>query len=151
MASDLWRRYNKFPEYMGDGTIDMDTDTFNMALYLSTSDCATLTETTYPSTNEHASANGYTTKGSPLASVTWVEAAGTITFDSADVVFTAAAGSIVARFAQIFSDTAAGDQLVAYNLMDNAPADMTATDTNTLTIAMNASGILTVSGGQAAS
>ena len=150
MAADLWRRYNKFPEYMGDGTIDMDNDTFNIALYLSTSDCATLTETTYPSTNEHANGNGYATKGQALDSVTWVESSGTITFDSANEVFTASGGSIVARFAQIFSDTAAGDELVAYNLMDNAPADVTATDTNTLTIAMNASGILTVSSGQAA-
>ena len=150
MASDKWRRYNKFPEYAGDGTIDMDNDMFNVALYLSTSDCATLTETTYPSTNEHAAASGYATKGQALDSVTWTESSGTITFDSANEVFTASGGSIIARFAQIFSDTAASDELVAYNLMDNAPADITATAGNTLTISMNASGILTVSGGQAA-
>ena len=148
MAADNWKRYNKFPEYMGDGTIDLDTDTFNVALFLSTSDCVTLTETTYPSTNEHANGNGYATKGSPLASVTWTESSGTLTFDSANEVFTASGGSIVCRFAQIFSDTAASDELVAYSLLDNAPADVTATDTNTLTIAMHGSGIFTISGGQ---
>ena len=148
MAADNWKRYNKFPEYMGDGTIDLDTDTFNVALFLSTSDCATVTETAYPSTNEHANGNGYATKGQSLDSVTWTESSGTLTFDSANEVFTASGGSIVCRFAQIFSDTAALDELVAYALLDNAPADVTATDTNTLTIAMHGSGILTIAGGQ---
>ena len=149
MAADNWKRYNQFPEYMGDGTIDMDNDTFNLALFLSTSDCATLTETVYAGlTNEHANANGYVTKGQALDSVTWVESSGTITFDSADEVFTASGGSIVCRFGVIFSDTAASDELVCYSLLDNTPADVTVTDTNTLTIAMHASGILTVSGGQ---
>ena len=26
MAADAWFRYNKFPEYLGDGTIDMDDE-----------------------------------------------------------------------------------------------------------------------------
>jgi hypothetical protein len=150
MAADNWKRYNKFPEYMGDNTIDMDGDTFKLALLLSTSNAATLTLTQYSEwTNEHANANGYVTGGQALDSVTWVESSGTLTFDSANEVFTASGGSIVCRFGGIYSDTAANDELVAYSLLDNAPADVTATDGNTLTVAMNASGILTVSGGQA--
>ena len=149
MAADNWKRYHSFPEYMGDGTIDMDGDTFNVALFLSTSDCDTLTETVYGGlTNEHANANGYTTKGQALDSVTWVTSTITTTFDSANEVFTASGGSIVARFAVIFSDTAASDELVCYSLLDNSPADVMATNGNTLTIAMHASGIMTITGGQ---
>jgi hypothetical protein len=39
MAANAWKRYNKFPEYIGDGTIDLDNDTFKVALFLSTSNC----------------------------------------------------------------------------------------------------------------
>ena len=65
----------------------------------------------------------------------------------ADEVFTASGGSIVCRFAVIDDDTVSSpvtDPLVCFSLLDNAPADVTATDTNTLTIAMNASGIFTL-------
>jgi len=152
MAADAWKRYNKFPEYLGDGTMDMDGDSFLCALFLSTSNCATLTHDEYGDLdNEHANGNGYTTGGWPMTSVTWVESSGTITFDSADPNWTAASGSIVARFAVIYDTTPAAtptDPLVCYSLLDNSPADVTVTDGNTLTIQLNASGILTISGGQ---
>jgi len=148
MAADAWDFYNEFTEFVGDGTIDLDADTFNLGLYLSTSNAATLTTSGRAAlTNQHASANGYTQPGSALASVTWVRSGGTTTFDCADEVFTASGGSIVARFAVIDDDTVASpvtDPLVCYTLMDNSPADVTATDGNTLTIAMNASGIFTL-------
>ena len=150
MAAGNWTFYESFREYVGDGTIDLDTDTFNLALYLSTSNAATVTTNNEIGdlTNEHANGNGYTTGGSALASVTWTRSSGTVTFDSADEVFTASGGSITARFAVIYkSGTANGivSPLVCYCLLDSAPADVTATDGNTLTIAMNASGIFTLS------
>ena len=144
MAADKWKIYDGFLEYMGDNTIDMDADTFKVGLYLSTSNAATLTTDDVAAlTNEHANANGYTTGGNTLASVTWAEATGTVTFDAADTVWTASGGPITARFAVIYSDTSVTDKLVAYSLLDTAPADVTATDGNTLTIQMNASGIFT--------
>jgi len=36
------------------------------------------------------------------------------------------------------------DPVACHSLLDNSPADVTATDTNTFTVAMNASGIFTV-------
>lgn len=152
MAADAWKRYNKFPEYLGDGTMDMDNDSFYCALFLSTSNCATLTWDQYTDlTNEHANANGYTTGGDALTSVAWTEAAGTVTFDFADPTWTAAGGSITARFAVVWDTTpvAPADPLVGYSLLDNAPADVTVTDGNTLTLNINASGMLDISGGQA--
>jgi hypothetical protein len=63
-------------------------------------------------------------------------------------VFTASGGSITARYAVIDDDTVTtpvADPLVCYSLLDNSPADLTATDGNTFTVQMNASGIFTLS------
>ena len=148
MAADAWDFYNEFTEFVADGTMDLDADTFNLGLYLSTSNAATLTTSGRGNlTNQHASANGYTQPGSALDSVTWIRSGGTTTFDSADEVFTASGGSIVCRFAVIDDDTVSSpvaDPLVCFSLLDSAPADVTATNGNTLTIAMNASGIFTL-------
>lgn len=149
MAADAWSEYDIFKEYIGDATIDLDADTFNCGLYLSTSNAATLTLSGRANvTNQHASANGYTQPGSALASVTWTRSGSTTTLDSADEVFTASGGSIVCRFAVIDDDTVTtptADPLCCFSLLDNAPADVTATDGNTLTIQMHASGILALS------
>ena len=145
MAADAWVIHDRFKEFMGDNTIDMDGDTFVLKLFLSTSNIATTSigdATT--ATNEHANANGYTTGGNTLGSVTWNRSGATVTFDSADTVFTASGGSIVARFAAIVDTTPATDEVVAHCLLDNSPADVTATTGNTLTIQMNASGIFTL-------
>jgi hypothetical protein len=151
MAADAWKIYNKFKEYMADGLIDLDGDTFKMALFLSTSNCATLTWDDYADlSNEHANANGYTTGGETLASVTWTESAGTVTFDFADEVWTASGGSIICRFAVVYDDTPTtpvADPLVGYSLLDNTPADVTVNDGNTLTVQINANGMFQLSGG----
>ena len=147
-AANAWDFYNEFTEFVADGVMDLDADTFNLGLYLSTSNAATLTTSGRGNlTNQHASANGYTQPGSALDSVTWIRSGGTTTFDSADEVFTASGGSIVCRFAVIDDDTVSSpvaDPLVCFSLLDSAPADVTATNGNTLTIAMNASGIFTL-------
>ncbi|MDK1046185.1 MAG: hypothetical protein QGM45_10950 [Anaerolineales bacterium] len=147
-AANAWDFYNEFTEFVADGVMDLDADTFNLGLYLSTSNAATLTTSGRGNlTNQHASANGYTQPGSALDSVTWNRSGGTTTFDSADEVFTASGGSIVCRFAVIDDDTVSSpvaDPLVCFSLLDSAPADVTATNGNTLTIAMNASGIFTL-------
>jgi len=148
MTANAWDFYNIFTEYIGDGTCDMDEDSFKMALFLSTSNCATLTLDAYASfDNEHAQANGYTTGGQAMSSVVWTRDAGSTMFDSDAPVWTASGGSIVCRFAMIYDDTVAAptaDPPVCYSLLDNAPADVTVTDGNTLTVTPHASGIFTV-------
>lgn len=150
MAASAWRKYDSFPEWMGDNTIDMDGDTFKMGLYLSTSNAATVDTNTVLAdlTNEHANANGYTTGGATIGSLTWAHSGGTTTLDCADVTWTASGGSIVARFAVIYDDTptSPADPLVCYSLLDTTPADVTVTTGNVLTIQINASGIFTVTG-----
>ena len=149
MAADAWVVHDKAKEYMGDGTIDLDADSFKMALALSTSNIATTSINAYATvTNEHANGNGYTTGGEAVVSPTWVESSGTVTFDCADQVWTASGGSITARFAFIYDDTVTtpvADPVLCHSLLDNTPADVTATTGNTLTIAINASGVFTLS------
>jgi len=99
-------------------------------------------------TNE-VTGNGYArqTLVSPLQTE---PVAGTWRFDSDDPVFTASGGSIVARFWWVFNDTSTTplDLLCFYGLLDNSPADVTTTDTNTLTLQVNASGFTELSGGE---
>jgi hypothetical protein len=135
--------YDSFIEALGDGTIDLDTDTFKVALFTSTH-TPSVANTVYSGlTNEVANANGYTTAGEALTSVTWAQTGGAATFDAADTFWTASGGSIVARYYVLYSVTATGNDLVCYGLIDNSPADVTTTTGNTLTLTWNASGIFT--------
>lgn len=112
-----FNRYNKFPEYFGDNTIDLDGDSF-AAMLMNSSHVFTATHTQRANiaANQISTANGYTQAtgggtGKLLSSVTWVENAGTLTFDSADVSWSASGGPIAADDLSVFSDTAAGDEL----------------------------------------
>ena len=137
MAAGTFTLYNGVSEYLGDGTVDMDNDTFNITLHTSTYTPAGTQDAYANLTNELGTANGYTAGGAALTTVTWTRATGVTKFDSADQVWTASGGSIVARYAVIRSTTA--DKLIGYYLLDDAPADLTATDGNTFTVGPNAS------------
>jgi len=153
-AAGKWKVYEFAKEYLADGTHDLDNTSlgYKMALFLSTSNADTLSVGTgvYGDlTNEHANANGYTTGGIALTTETYTHSAGTATFDCDNVTWTASGGSITARFAVIYVDATVNGivkPLLCVSLLDTAPADVTATDTNTLTVAINASGVFTVSG-----
>ena len=129
-------------ELLLDGTVDIDTHVIKVALFDSSFSIATRFYTT---TNELATAFGYTQGGATLASVTWVEAAGVAVLDAADVTWTAAGGDIVARYAVIYDDTDVGKTIIGYSLLDTTPADVTATAGNTFTITWDATGILRLS------
>jgi hypothetical protein len=136
MAAGPWVIYNEFKENLGKKLIDLDADTFKCALFLSTSNAgsAALASAVLATlTNQHANANGYTT-GGVTVNGTWVRSGATCTFDVDDASWTAAGGSIVARFAVIYDDTPGTKYLVAYCLLDSAPADVTVTDGNSLTV-----------------
>ena len=140
--ADAWQFTNTSRKYLMDGTFDLDTDVFKMALFLSTSDIADTEDLFSGVTNEHAAANGYTAGGEAIALV--LSGTTTITVDiSSDPVWTASGGSIVCRFAVIYE---VGGNILVWTLLDNAPADVTATDGNTLTIAAHASGVFTLAG-----
>lgn len=152
-APGKWKLYDLAKVYIGNFTHDLDdTANWKVALFLSTSNCNTLsvgTATYGDLTNEHANANGYTTGGVAVAAETFTNAAGTASFDCADAVWTASGGSIVARFAVLYRNATVNTivkPLLCVCLLDTAPADVTATSGNTLTVQMNASGLLQLSG-----
>ena len=155
MAAGKWKLYESAKEYLADGTFDLDdTTNWKMALFLSTSNADTLSAGDIFSelTNEHANGNGYTTGGEAITGVTWAQSGGTATFDCDNVVWTAATGDIVARFAVIYKDATVNTivkPILCVSLLDTTPANVTATDGNTLTVAINASGVFTLSGADA--
>ena len=140
MAAGNWTFTDGGRTRLLNGTFDIDTDSYKCALFLSTSNIGAASTTYAGVTNEHAAANGYTTGG--IAVALTLAGTTTVTVDvTTDPVWTASGGSIVARFAVIYE--VAGDVL-CYALLDSTPADVTATTGNTLTVAMNASGVFTL-------
>lgn len=140
MAAGTWTYTNEGRTKLLDGTFNVETDTFKMALFLSTSNISA-TSTTYAGlTNEHANANGYTTGG--LACALSLTGTTTVKADiDTDPVWTASGGSIVARFACIYE---VGGNILCYCLLDSTPADVTVTAGNTLTVAASTSGVFTL-------
>lgn len=141
MAAGTWTFPNGARTKLLDGTFDLDSDSFKMALFLSTSNLGTSSTTYAGLTNEHANANGYTTGG--IAVTLTLSGTTTVTVDiSTDPVWTASGGSITARYAVIYE---VGGNVLVYCLLDNTPADVTATNGNTLTVQIHASGVFTLS------
>lgn len=151
MPAGKWKVYESAKQYIGDGTIDLDANTFAMALFTSASNANTLAglSTLSALTNQVANANGYTTGGVALGSITWTNAAGTMTFTSANAQWAASGGSITARYAVVYRTgtvNSVTNAILCVCLLDTAPADVTVTAGNTLTIQINASGIFNMSG-----
>lgn len=139
MAAGTFTLFNSVAELIADGTIDLDSHTFKMAL-LTSSYTPSLAHDEYADlTNEVANGNGYTTGGETLTGITWGQTSGVATFDSDAVVWTASGGTITARYAVIYDDTASNKNLIGYVLLDTTPADLIATTGNTITIAPHAS------------
>jgi len=141
MAAGAWTFTNQARTDLLNGTHDLDTNTYLMALFLSTSNIGAASTTYAGVTNEHANANGYTTGGFSLGALTLAGTTTVTVDDPADAVWTASGGSIVARFAVIYKS---GSNVLCYCLLDSTPADVTATNGNTLTVAPHASGIFTL-------
>lgn len=144
MAAGAWVMHDTLIEEMANGNVDFDTDTFKIILLLSTSNIATTSVVDLASvTNQVATNYGYTQNDKTIA-LTVAEASGVVTIDGADVSWSASGGDITARFAAIYNDTHGSDLILAHCLLDDSPADVTATDGNPLNINMNASGILVI-------
>lgn len=152
MAAGTWIMYDSAKEWIGDGTIDLDGHEFKMALFLDTSNCETLTHDEYGDLDhEHANGNGYTTGGEACtgtitAANQWLRSSSTVKFDVDDVVWTAGAVSIAAKYAVIYDDTHATKALLCWCKLDSGGATVTATAGNTLTITIHTDGVFTLSG-----
>lgn len=103
---------------------------YKIALVTSTSNISASSTTWAGVTNEVVNANGYTTGG---ISVTLVQTGTTsvAVYLSAVPSWTASGGSITARWAVIYKT---GSNVVAYSLLDSAPADVVVASGNSLSI-----------------
>lgn len=148
MAAGKWKLYEAAKLAIANGEIDFDAHSFKIALFLSTSNCDTLSGTTGIAnlTNQVATNYGYT-QNTKAVTLTTSNNSGTITVDeTSNPVWSASGGSITARFAVIYDDTHASKQAICVCILDVSPADVTATTGNTLTITQSASGLFTFSG-----
>jgi hypothetical protein len=151
MAAGKWKMYESAKLAIVNGEVDFDTHEFRINLYLSTSNANTLTAATINElsdiTNQVATAFGYT-QNTKVVTITTSNSSGTITIDeTSNPVWTASGGAITARFAVIYDNTHANDLPICVCLLDTTPADVTATDGNTLTINQPVTGIFTITGG----
>jgi hypothetical protein len=138
MAS-AWRIYDKAREYIGDSTIDLDTDVFYMAL-LSTGAAATISNSARSTWNSLTAAMVSTVGGGAadktLSAVTWGSgtSAGATQFDCTAKIFSAVTSAYSnVQYAVIH---VSGGQLLAWSKLSSSAFDITAG--NTLTVTPNA-------------
>jgi len=142
MAAGNWTFTDNSRTAMLNGTLDFDTGSFSLALFLSTSNLATSSNLYSSLTNEHANNNGYTTGGKSWGALVLSGTTTVTVDDAADLVWTASGGSITAKWGVLYET--GSSKIVCYFTLDSGGADVTATDGNTLTVALNASGIFTL-------
>jgi hypothetical protein len=140
MAAGSYTFVNSTRTNFLNGTFVIGTDSFKVALFLSTSNIGP-TSTTYAGlTNEVASAFGYTTGG--VAVTLTLAGTTTVTVDiSSDPSWSASGGNIVARYAVLYE---VSGNVVCYCLLDNTPADVTTVDGNNFVVQTNAAGVFTL-------
>lgn len=130
MAAGTWTPTNTTRTKMLNGQFDIDSDTWRVALFLSTSNLGVASTTYAGVTNEHANANGYTTGGIAVTLGLSGTTSVAVAF-AANPVWTATVGNIAARYAALYE---VGGDVAFYVLLDTTPADVIATPGNTLTI-----------------
>jgi len=146
-----WKVYEQTKLNLGKGVFDLTAGTYNMALYLSTSNANTLSGSAIKGdlTNEVANAFGYTTGGVALTGVTYTNAAGVETFTGGNGLWTAAGGAITARFAVVYKVGTFGglvNPIICVCLLDTTPADVSVADGQQFQVTVAAGGIWTLSG-----
>jgi len=144
--------YDSFKKFIGDGTINLATGSFKVALLANSYTPDLNAHTVYADlTGELSTSHGYTAGGSALAGTVWTESGSTTTFDADDLDITAAGGAIgpFRKLAIYLNATvnAHVKPLLGYCVLD--ASDITISDGNTLTVRWNAAGIVTLSGATA--
>lgn len=130
MTAGTWTFPNGARTNLLNGTFDIDSDTWRVALVTSSSNIGSSTTTWAGVTNEVAQANGYTTGGVAVTLTLSGTTSVTASF-STNPTWTASGGSITARWAVLYE---LGGNVLCYVLLDNPPADVTTTNGNSLTI-----------------
>ena len=135
-------KFNTFVEALAEKVHNLGSDTLKVALTNTAPTAAT--DTVFAPGSSHpppAAANGYSIQTPAISSSE--QTGGTYKLVLADVVFTASGGQIGPfRYAILYNDTAASDELIAY--WDRG-SSLTLEDTETFTVDFDAgTGVLTI-------
>lgn len=141
MAAGAWVMTNTTRTKLLNGTFDLDSDAFKMALFQSTSNLGSASTTFAGVTNEVGTTNtGYSAGGESITLT--LSGTTTVKVDIAtDPVWTAGSAGLTARYACIYE---VGGDVVCYCLLDSTPADVSVTEGNTLTVAAHTNGVFTL-------
>ena len=133
--------FNTAKEWLADGTFDLDTQTFKFAI-LDNTTTPTAADVT-PNLADYTQVSGagsYTTGGETLTNVTWVESAGTVTFDFDDLSFAANGSNDNDAYWGLVIESTSSNALFFVDL--GGPVDMS---TNPLNITLPSTGAFTLS------
>ena len=145
MAAQPWKFYNLAKKKIGNNTIKLDTDVFNMSLYRGSSNASTQTLSLLGQvTNEITAQGGYSAGGKSLTGLIWTMSGSVARWDATDKVFTASGASLVnIKFAVIHRSLAAtSGHLLCWSRLSTSPFSVT--PGNTLTIQFATGGIFTL-------
>lgn len=124
------------------GTFDLDSDTFKMALLASTAVITATTDDAFATVSGDevsTSSTGYAAASLTLA----VTGASTAKVDiGTDPIWTATTDGFVARYAVIYED---GGNMLCFAPLESDSSDVSITTGNTLTLAAAATGVFTLS------
>lgn len=135
--------YQDFAEQLGKKNHNLNADALKMLLVTS-SYTFNAAHTQLSDISNEVSGSGYARQ--TLANVAWTESSGTGKLDFDDPVFSASGGNWTARRWIIFNDTTTSpaDALICSGLINNADADVTVTDGNSLTFVVPGAGLFTM-------
>ncbi len=135
-----FNKFNSFVEAVAEKVHNLGSDTLKVLL---TNTAPVATNTVKANLTEISAGNGYTAGGTAAAISSSAQTSGTYKLVLADVVFTAAGGSIGPfRYAVLYNDTATNDELIGWYDYGSA---ITLADTETLTVDFDATnGVLTL-------
>lgn len=148
MAAGAWTVYNLAKKKIGNGTLSLASTAYRITLHTSASNAATATLGVYNSvTSEVTSGNGYSSSGKAMTGEVWTvgASAGSYKFDTDDVVWTGTGGSIAnIKHAVIWISAAASANRHLLCRSQLTTSQFTLASGNTLTLSMNASGLITL-------
>lgn len=130
MAAGAWTLTNAARTNLLNGTHDIDSDSWKVALVASTSNIGASSTTFAAVTGELSTANGYTAGGVAVTLVLAGTTSVTCSFSS-NPVWTASSSGITARRAVLYE---VGGAVFAYCLLDSTDVDVATSAGNTLTI-----------------
>jgi len=142
MAAGSYQIYNNAKLLIANNGIDLDGDTFIALMTTNAFTPSVSGQTTLSQVTNELTDTDYTRQ--TLTSVTVTESGGTVTIDSANIVFGTNVTIQNAKWLIIFDDTATNDPLLTYVDLDTASATGVSSTNSQFQITQNASGIFTI-------